>query len=241
MSFVPVPSQSNIQVALRAFLLNILPAGVQVIQGQDNRVPEPSVGDFVVITPIRRDRVETNSDTYNDCAFTGSIAAQTLTVTAVELGTVTIGNVLFGSGVAPGTKITGFYSGLGGPGTYIVNISQTVPSTLMASGVQNDMQPTRVTMQLDVHGPNSSDNAQTLSTLFRDEYGTAFFSNSGYDVRPLYADDPKQIPFLNAEQQYETRYVIDAVLQANQVIAPPQQYAQQLKVTIEPPVDLLPS
>ena len=96
-------------------------------------------------------------------------------------------------------------------------------------------------MQLDVHGPNSSDNAQTISTLFRDEYGTAFFSAFGYDVRPLYADDPKQIPFLNSEQQYETRYVIDAVLQANQIIAPPQQYAQQLKVTIEPPVDLLPT
>ncbi len=220
MSFVPVPSQSNIQVALRAFLLNILPAGTQVIQGQDNRVPEPSVGDFVVITPIRRDRVETNTDTFNDCAFTGSIAAQTLTVTAVELGTITIGNTLFGAGVAAGTNITGFYSGLGGPGTYIVNISQTVSSTLMASGVENDMQPTRVTMQLDVHGPNSSDNAQTISTLFRDEYGTAFFSNSGYDVRPLYADDPKQVPFINSEQQYETRYVIDAVLQANQIIAP---------------------
>ena len=73
MSFVPVPSQSNIQVALRAFLLNILPAGTQVIQGQDNRVSEPSVGDFVVITPIRRERIETNTDTFNDCAFTGSI------------------------------------------------------------------------------------------------------------------------------------------------------------------------
>lgn len=253
MSFVPVPSQSDIQTALRLFLINILPTGTQVIRGQDNRVPEPSANDFVVMTAIRRDRIETNTDTRNDCAFNGSIAGTTLTITSIQYGVVTIGNTLFGAGVASGTKITAFGTGTGGIGTYTINISQNVSglvifdavavssmsTLLMASGTQLDLQPTRITIQLDVHGPNSADSAQTISTLFRDEYGTAFFSESGYDVQPLYADDPKQIPFINAEQAYETRYVIDAVLQANQVVAPPQQYLQQIEITIEPPAELI--
>lgn len=35
----PVPSQSGIQTVLRGFLLQYLPAGVEVISAQDNRVP----------------------------------------------------------------------------------------------------------------------------------------------------------------------------------------------------------
>ena len=233
MSFIPVPNQSQIQTALRGFLVGILPNSVQIIEGQDNRVSEPSVDDFVVMTTIRRERIETNIDTSNDCAFTASISGTVLTVTNMELGKIAIGNLLFGIGVAAGTVISGAGTGSGGAGTYIVSISQTVSGELMASGTQNDLQPTRVTVQLDVHGPHSADNAQTISTLFRDDFGTLAFLASGYDVRPLYADDPKQVPFLNAEQAYETRWIVEAVLQANQVIAPPQQYAQQIQVTLE--------
>ena len=69
----PVPSQSGIQTVLRGFLLQILPAGVEVISAQDNRVPEPA-GDFVTMTVSRRGRLSTNVDTYQDCAFEASIA-----------------------------------------------------------------------------------------------------------------------------------------------------------------------
>ncbi|TIU88226.1 MAG: hypothetical protein E5W06_02920, partial [Mesorhizobium sp.] len=64
----PVPSQSGIQTVLRGFLLQYLPAGVEVISAQDNRVPEPA-GDFVTMTVSRRGRLSTNVDTYQDCAF----------------------------------------------------------------------------------------------------------------------------------------------------------------------------
>lgn len=39
--------------ALRTFLLGILPAGTEVVQGQANRVPMPQGGNFVVMTPMR--------------------------------------------------------------------------------------------------------------------------------------------------------------------------------------------
>jgi len=65
--------------------------------------------------------------------ITGSISGTTLTVTNVASGAIALGMTLSGSGVAAGTKITGFKSGAGGNinsnGTYTVNISQTVAST----------------------------------------------------------------------------------------------------------------
>ena len=60
---------------------------------------------------------------------TGSIAGTTLTVSAVTSGALAIGQVLSGTGVAAGTKITGFLTGSGGTGTYTVDQSQTVAST----------------------------------------------------------------------------------------------------------------
>ncbi|WP_175784651.1 DUF3383 domain-containing protein [Burkholderia ambifaria] len=60
---------------------------------------------------------------------TGSIAGTTLTVSAVTSGTLAIGQVLSGTGVTAGTKITGFLTGSGGTGTYTVDQSQTVAST----------------------------------------------------------------------------------------------------------------
>lgn len=71
--------------------------------------------------------------------MTGSISGTTLTVTAVSSGTLSVGDRIFGingevlSG-APGqpfspTTITSYGTGLGGPGTYTISNSQTVPST----------------------------------------------------------------------------------------------------------------
>jgi hypothetical protein len=61
---------------------------------------------------------------------TGSIAAPgTMTVTAVTSGSLVVGTVLGGSGVAPGTIITAILTGTGGVGTYSVTPSQTVSST----------------------------------------------------------------------------------------------------------------
>jgi hypothetical protein len=242
MGFGPVPSQSGAQTALGNFLVSILPSGVGVFEGQDNRVSEPSNTDFVTMTTILRQRIETNVDTYADCAFTASIAGTVMTVTAVRLGALTIGNLMVGGlNVAAGTTIVSQTSGpAGGPGTYTVSQSQTVASEEMACGVENILQPTKVTIQLDVHSANvgnASDMAQTISTLFRDDYATIWFYRQGYAAQgivPLYADDPKQIPFINAEQQYETRYVVEAVLQVNQVVTPPQQFADNVIVhTIE--------
>lgn len=60
---------------------------------------------------------------------TGSISGTTMTVTAVTGGTLAVGMILSGAGVAANTTITALGTGTGGTGTYTVSVSQTVAST----------------------------------------------------------------------------------------------------------------
>jgi hypothetical protein len=48
----PSLTMTDAFTALRTFLLSILPAGTEVVQGQANRVPMPQGGNFVVMTPM---------------------------------------------------------------------------------------------------------------------------------------------------------------------------------------------
>jgi hypothetical protein len=68
-------------------------------------------------------------------SFTGSISGTTLTVTAVDSGTIAIGQLLsdLTGGVTAGTAITGLGTGSGGLGTYSISLSQTVASEAMTS------------------------------------------------------------------------------------------------------------
>jgi hypothetical protein len=234
--FTVSPTQEQIFTVLTASLAAILPATVEICQAQDNRVPEPQSPDFIVMTPIRRDRLETNVDSSGDVFFTASIATSTMTVTALSIGTLTLGNWLFGTGVLSGTQILSQLTGvLGGIGTYSVSKAQTSVSQSMAAGIKQMLQPIQFLMQLDVHGPNSGDNAQAVTTVFRDEYGYDLFTAQCLAlgltldaVVPIHADDPRSVPFENAENQYEHRWIIECLLQANETMTVPQQYAGAL-------------
>ena len=154
----------NTFTALRGFLLAVLPTGIEVIKGLDNRTPEPAGPDFVTMTPLMRERLGTNT------------------------------------------------------------VSYALDST------RSDLAPTQVTVQLDVHGPNSADNAQIITTMFRSEWAVDQFVTSGFDISPLYTSDPRQLVFENAEQQIEVRYSIDVVMQANVITTVSQQFANALNI-----------
>ena len=228
------PNQSQIETVLRSVLLTMLPPGVDCVRGQDNRVPEPKAADFVVMTAFQRTRLMTNVDSCVDAAYTGSISGGVLTVSDILIGTVNPGASLFGVDITAPTVIGSQLSGTaGGVGTYGVTPSQSVAPAVLASGAASVMQETEIRFQLDVHGPNSADNAQTISTLFRDEYATRRFHHLNPAVSPLYADDPRQVPFLNDQDQIETRWIVDARLQANQVVSNiPQQFGDAFGVTL---------
>jgi len=57
----------------------------------------------------------------------------TMTVTAVGSGALALNQVISGSGVVAGTKITQFLTGLGGTGTYVVDNNTVVGSTTITT------------------------------------------------------------------------------------------------------------
>lgn len=226
------PTQSDALAAIRAFILAVLPSGVAVITGQMNRTPEPVQTTFVVVTPIRMTRLETNIDSNADCAFVGSFAGNVMIVDSVSIGTVQIGATVIGEGVAANTVIQAQTSGpAGGPGNYTVSVAQTLANETLATGAQTVQQNSELVVQMDFHSTgldySAGDNAMIVSTLLRDEFGVDFFAaleppqNS---VTPFYADDPKQIPFQNDQNQIEWRWVLEGKFQINQTTSIPQQY-----------------
>lgn len=153
--------------ALRSFLLRILPAGVEVFRGQDNRVPEPIGPDYVVMWPVSRTRMATNVDTW----------------------------------------------------------TRDQPATVMDA-----MKPTHLGVQLDIHGPDGADNAGIVNTLFRDDYALGYMDPDL--CVPLYTTDGRQVPFINGEQQYEDRWVMEAMLQINPVVSTTQPFADTLVINM---------
>ena len=235
-------TESNVLTSLRAFLLNILPPNVEVVQGQDNYVDEPLAppsGDFIVMTPTFRGRIETNVDTSADVTFTGNINGTNLFIATEPVSpsngdaevTVQVGSPVYGVGVLANTQITAIVDGGGGIGNCTVNNSQLVSSELLAAGFWSALMPTKVVIQLDVHGPNSTDYGQIIDTLFRDSYATTFFETLPYDVVPLYADNRGQTPFINGEDVYEDRWVIDVTMQATAIVSTGLQYAARLEIS----------
>lgn len=73
----------------------------------------------------------------SSAVVTGSIAATTLTVTAVTSGTLAVGQTVSGPNIAVGTMITALGTGAGGTGTYTVNVSQTAASGTVTAALAN--------------------------------------------------------------------------------------------------------
>ena len=236
-------TEAQIFTALRSFLLDVLPAGTPVFKAQDNRVPEPTATDFVSMTPILRERLETNVDSYASAQDVQVLSFVALTLTPTVGDTVVNGSAT-ATGVVTAVTATSVtvnaltkqYFAIGDVVSNMTNAGVVGTITGLAYGGATSMQPIKMTIQLDVHGPLSGDNAQVISTLIRDAYGVDQFATSGFDVTPLYATDPKQLPFLNGEEQIETRYSLDVVLQCNPVVTIPQQYGNALSLTVSPPL-----
>lgn len=205
------------------------------MRGQVNRVPEPAVQNFVVMTDSRQARLRTNVDSDADCLFTASIAGTVMTVTDISIGALAPPARMFGTGLVGGTAtvVSQLSGSVGGVGTYLVSPAQgTVGETLISAGAELLEQGGEWVFQLDVHGPLSGENAIVITTLFRDPYGFDTFAALSPAIAPLFADDPKQIPFIDAENQYEDRWVVEAHLQVNQTLSIPQQYMDDVEVNL---------
>lgn len=236
------PTESYELAALRSFLKAVLPTGVPVVQGQANRVSEPNADDFVVFWPLRQSRLSTNIVDTFDNEFTGAISGATLTVNSIiNAASPLAAGMLLTDGtaghVSASTILGAQLSGsLGGTGAYSVSPSQNITAETMFAGQRTDLTPTEFTVQCDVHGPNGADNARRIEGLFRSEVGVDLFAAADPtgSVVPLYCDEVRQVPFINAEQQYENRYTLDLRMQINPVLGTPQDFATAIDVTALP-------
>lgn len=231
------PTQSDAFTSMRAFIQDVSP-GMTVRTAQQNRVAEPK-GSFVMMSPLRIKRLGTNRSTGFDVKFTGSVAGNVLTVTAVKRGKIILNSVLFGVGLE--NSLVRIQSAINvqpdGTGTYQLSASPDLASETLSAGYWQYLQPAELTIQLDFHSTANSDGsadmtsgdlAQAVSTLFRSDYGVRFFAALGPDVTPLYADDPSQRPFTNDQNQVEFRWGLDACMQVNDISQVGQQFADSI-------------
>lgn len=234
------PTEDYVETALRSFLLAIMADGVEVFKAQGNRVPaaRPTASNYIEFTPVRRTRLSTNRDDWADCSFAASIAGTVMNVSSVSIGTISVGAQVFGTGVSNGTgalltRIISQLSGVPGEsGMYEIIPSQTADAQPMAAGGREMLVATDFVYQLDVFGPLGGDNAQIIHTLMRDEAGVALFRDVSEGVTPLYAEDPRQLPFYTGETQWQDRWVVELHLQVDPVVRVPQQFADALEVEL---------
>lgn len=106
-------------------------AGIE-IKNAVNNVP---LGYYDILSVDSANNLSVTNRAALTCAATASIAALTMTVTAVPAGKrIFLGATISGTGVTAAT-ITAFVTGTGGTGTYTISVSQTVASTTITTSL----------------------------------------------------------------------------------------------------------
>ena len=77
----PTPAETDLFTALRALLLTIVPSGTEVVKGLDNRVPEPTSENYVLMMPPNMSRLSTNAEDW-----TTGVTAPTVVTTTMATG-----------------------------------------------------------------------------------------------------------------------------------------------------------
>jgi hypothetical protein len=227
---------SSLLTVLKSFgLVDSSGAAITIIRGQVNRVPTPAAADYAVMWPISRRRLATNVDTYADNIITGSITKNVLTVTSVENGIVAVGQTLYGPNITGNPVVLSQISGAssGGVGAYSLSPTSNAASGPIYCGTLAMLEAQEFSIQVDVHGPSSADNATRITTQWRSQTGVQACLNAGGIIAPFYTTDPRQLPFINDQDQWEDRWAIDLLMQANTVVTVTQQFADQLTATAE--------
>lgn len=84
-------------------------------------------------------------------------------------------------------------------------------------------------MQVDFYGQQSGDWSRVFAGLWKDETACLALEPT---CDPLYAHDPLLAPLDDSEQQYESRWTVEAFLQYNPVTTVPMQFADTAQVTL---------
>lgn len=84
-------------------------------------------------------------------------------------------------------------------------------SAQVENGVQTVFDSIQGTMQIDCYGDKAHERAAKICTMWQSSYSTDILQ----DCQPLYANDPKDLTYVNEKGQYELRFMTALELQYN--------------------------
>jgi len=116
--------------------------------------------------------------------------------------------------------------------TPLMQTAMNVPTTHYSANTVGKRSSVDWRVQLDVYGDNAEDAATMLATLLRSSVAFDWLADNGYAIRPLYASDPQNMAFINDAMNYESRWMLEAHLNASPTISVPQQFAEHLSVGV---------
>lgn len=97
-------------------------------------------------------------------------------------------------------------------------------------GSETHTRSTQWNAQIDCYGPDAADMAALIATTFKTDYAATILGAAAIELQPLYANDPRQMTIVDAEQQYQPRWIVELAFQYNPVVTLPQDYAMALTV-----------
>lgn len=83
-------------------------------------------------------------------------------------------------------------------------------------------------MQLDFYGDDAYNKVMKASMLWRSMYTTTALKN----IQPLYANNPRNLEYVNEQDQYEKRFLLEIALQYNPYYTYAEQSTDQVEVNI---------
>lgn len=88
-------------------------------------------------------------------------------------------------------------------------------------------------IQIDIYGDNAGDRAIALETVFASSFGYEKIKELDERLAPLYSSAAIQAPMINAESQWQERYLLTLSLQAHITVSFPQDYFDKAEITLQ--------
>ena len=101
-----------------------------------------------------------------------------------------------------------------------------------ATATQGYTEVRQVDIQVDIYGDEAGDRAVELETLFASTYGYDTINSINENLAPLYSSTPFNAPMIDAENQYQDRYVITLTLQAHITVSLSQDYFDKVELSL---------
>lgn len=88
-------------------------------------------------------------------------------------------------------------------------------------------------IQVDIYGENAGDRAIALETVFASSYGYDKIKSIDERLAPLYSSPAIQAPMIDAESQWQERYILTLSLQAHITVSFPQDYFDKAEISTQ--------